>query len=114
MIRRVLFVIPGVAALDHFPIDIPVPIGDHTDNPTVAVAVFHGNGDRFAPDQLDQLEHRLFSAGLVEFWSVDPPEADLEPGAVFRVDGDRVAVVDPNRPAQQSFRVRLRDYYYKK
>ena len=54
LIRRVLFVIPGVAALDHFPIDIPVPIGDHTDNPTVAVAVFHGNGDRFAPDQLDQ------------------------------------------------------------
>lgn len=103
-----------MAALDNFPIDVPVPIGDHTDNPAVAVAVFHGNGDRFAPDQLDQFEHRLFSAGLVEFRRIDPPEANFKPRSVFRVDGDRVAVVDPNRSATQSFRVRLRDYYYKK
>ena len=103
-----------MAALDHFPIDVPVPIGDHTDNSAVAVTVFRGNCYRFSPDQLDQFEHRLFSAGLVEFRRVYPPEPYLEPGAVFRVHGDCVAVVDPDRPATQSFRVRLRDYYYKK
>ena len=54
LIQRILFVILGIAELDHFPIDVPIPIGDHTDNPAVAVAVFHRNGDRFAPDQLDQ------------------------------------------------------------